>query len=97
MVEVGETFARSSNKPKCILYKWQVDTLQDETITSEYQVELGLHANQFFQTLGDLHREGVTGEELVHTMVSKWEKVVDKVASLTLGCELIVCGRSVKW
>ena len=32
-------------------------------------------------------------------MASKWEKVVDKAALLTLGCKLIICGtcRSVSW
>ena len=29
-------------------------------------------------------------------MVSKWEKVVDKTALLTLACKLIICGRSVR-
>ena len=28
----------------------------------------------FFKTLDDLHQEGVTGEELVCRMASKWEK-----------------------
>ena len=53
--------------------------------------------NDFFQTLDDLHREGVTGEELVHRMASKWEKVVDKAATISLGHKLIICGRSVSW
>ena len=30
-------------------------------------------------------------------MASKWEKVVDKAASVALGRKLIICGRSVKW
>ena len=30
-------------------------------------------------------------------MASKWEKVVDKDALLTLGCKLIIYGRSVSW
>ena len=28
-------------------------------------------------------------------MASKWEKVIDIAALLTLGCNLIICGRSV--
>ena len=39
----------------------------------------------------------MVGEELVRRMASKWEKVVDKAASLTLGRKLIICGRSVRW
>ena len=74
--ELGRNFARSRNKAKRILYKWQVDRLQDKTIRNEYQTELGLHANDFFQTLSDLHCEGVVGEELACRMASKWEKVV---------------------
>ena len=30
-------------------------------------------------------------------MASKWEKVVDKAASIALGHKLIICGRSVRW
>ena len=30
-------------------------------------------------------------------MASKWEKVVDKAASITLGYKLVICGRSVRW
>ena len=79
------------------MYKWRVDRLQDKTIRNEYQAELGVRANEFFQTLGDLNQEGVVGEELVRRMASKWEKVVDKAALITLGRKLIICGRSVSW
>ena len=50
-------------------------------IRNEYQAELGLCDSDFFQTLhvNDLHPEGVVGEELVHRMASKREKVVHKV------------------
>ena len=51
----------------------------------------------FIQTLGDLHREGVTGEELFHRMASKWEKVVDKAGTISLGSKLIFCDRSISW
>ena len=44
------------------VYKWSVDRLQDKTIRNEYQAEFGAHANDFFQTLGDLHQEGLLGE-----------------------------------
>ena len=30
-------------------------------------------------------------------MASKLEKLVDKAASITLHCKLIICGRSVRW
>ena len=30
-------------------------------------------------------------------MASKWEKDVDKVAAITLGCKPIICDRSVSW
>ena len=46
------------------------------------------------KTLSDLHQEGVVGEELVRRMASKWEKVVDKAALLTLGRKLIICANS---
>ena len=59
--------------------------------------EFGIHANDFFQTLGDFHQEGVVGEELVCRMASRWKKVVDKAALLTLVCKLTICGRSVSW
>ena len=95
--ELGRTFGRNRKKAKRILYKWRVDRLQDKAIRNEYQAELGLCANDFFQTLSDLHQEGVVGEELVRRMASKWEKVVDKAALLTLGRKLIICGRSVSW
>ena len=39
----------------------------------------------------------VVGDELVCRMGSKWENVVDKAASIALGCKLIICGRSVSW
>ena len=29
-------------------------------------------------------------------MASKWEKVLDKAASIALDCKLIICGRSVE-
>ena len=69
--ELGRTFGRNRKKAKLILYKWRVDRLQDKTIRNEYQAELGLCANNFFQTLSDLHQEGVVGEELVRRMASK--------------------------
>ena len=56
-------------------------------IRNEYQGEFGLHANQ----------KRVAGEELVHRMAIKWEKVVDETALHVLGRELIICGRPVKW
>ena len=34
---------------------------------------------------------------LVRRMASKWEKVVDKAASIALDHKLVICGRSVKW
>ena len=95
--ELGRSFGRNRKKAKRILYKWRVDRLQDKTTRSEYQAELGIHANDFFQMLRDLYREGVVGEELVRRMASKWEKVVDKAASIALGRKLIICGRSVSW
>ena len=76
-----------------ILYKWRIDRLQDKEIRNEYQAELGLHASDFFQTLNDLYEEEVVEEELVGRMASKWEKVVDKAASKTLGRKLTICGR----
>ena len=56
------------------MYKWRIDRLQDKETRSEYQDELGLHANNFFQTLDDLCREEVVEEELVRRMASgkKW-------------------------
>ena len=51
-------------------------------------------------TLDDLHQEGAVGEELVHRMASKLEKVVDtvcKAALIVLGHKVIICGRSVSW
>ena len=30
-------------------------------------------------------------------MASKWEKVVDKAATMSLGHKLIICGKSVGW
>ena len=44
-----------------------------------------------------MHQEGVTGEELVCRTVSKQEKVVDRAATVSLGCKLTICGRSVSW
>ena len=49
MVELGRTFGRNTKKAKRILYKWQVDRLQDKVITNKYQAEPGLHANDFFK------------------------------------------------
>ena len=95
--ELGRNFAKSRKKVKRILYKWRLDRLQDKEIRSEYQVELGLQACDFFQTLDDLYREKIGEEELVRRMASKWEKVVDKAASKALGRKLIICGRSVNW
>ena len=63
---------------KCSVCKLRVDRLQKETIRNEYQAELGVQTNDFFQTLGNLHQEGVTGVEFVHKMASKSEKLVDK-------------------
>ena len=47
--------------------------LQDKTIRSEYQVQLGIQANEFLKSLDNLHQEGIVEEELVHRMASKWE------------------------
>ena len=41
--------------------------------------------------------KGGCGEKLVCRMASKLEKAVDKAASITLDCKLIICGRSVWW
>ena len=71
---------------KHVSYKWLVERLEDKTIRSFIFMLMS------FQTLGDLHREWVTGEELLHRMASKQEKVVDKAVSITLGCKLIICG-----
>ena len=95
--ELGRNFGKSRKKARRILYKWRIDRLQDKETRNEYQDELGLHANDFFQTLDDLCREEVVEEELVRRMASKWEKVVDKAASKALGRKLIICGRSVNW
>ena len=43
-----------------------------------------------FSNYRGLHQEGVVGEELVHRMASKREKVADKAALLTLGHQLII-------
>ena len=77
------------------MYKWRVDRLQDKTVRNKYQIKLGIYAENFFQTLEDLGQEGVVGEALVCRMASKWEKVVNRAASITLGCKHIICGRSV--
>ena len=66
-------------------------------IRNEYQAELDLRANKFFQTLGDLHQEGVVGAEFIQRMASKREKIVDKATLFTLGRKLIICSRSVSW
>ena len=50
-----------------------------------------------FLTLDDLYQEWFVEEELVRRMESKWEKVVDKVASKALGRKLIACGSSANW
>ena len=95
--ELGRNFGKNRNRAKRVLYKWRVDRLQDKTMRNEYQVELGLHSSDFFQTLDDLVQEGVGKVEMVRRMASKWEKVVDRAASVALGRKLIICGRSVKW
>ena len=95
--ELGRNFTKSRKKARRILYKWRIDRLQDKEIRDEYQVELGLQACDFFETLDDLNREKVVEEELVRRMASKWEKVVEKAALKALGRKLIVCGRSVNW
>ena len=95
--ELGRNFGKSRKKARHILYKWRIDRLQDKETRNEYQDELGLRANDFFQTLADLYREEVVEEELVRRMARKWEKVVDKAASKALGRKLIICGRSVNW
>ena len=69
--ELGRNFGKSRKKARRILYKWRIDRLQDKETRNEYQDELGLHANDFFQTLDDLCREEVVEEELVHRMASK--------------------------
>ena len=71
--ELGRNFGRSRKKARHILYKSQIDRLQDKETRTEYQVELGLHARKFFKTL-DLHQERVDEEELVCRMASKREK-----------------------
>ena len=55
--------------------------LQDKEIRNEYQVELDLHASEFFEIIEVLRQERVDEEELVRRMASKREKVVDKAAS----------------
>ena len=95
--ELGRNFGKSRKKAKRILYKWRIDRLQDKEIRNEYQAELGLSCQRFFQTLDDLYQEDVVEEELVHRLASKWEKVVDKAASKVLGCKFIFCGRSFNW
>ena len=50
-----------------------------------------------FKCLDNVYQERIVEAELVHRMASKWEKVVDKAASLFLGRKLIICGRSAKW
>ena len=61
-------------KARRILYKWRIDRLQDKEIRNEYQVELGLHASEFFETLEDLYRKRVDEEEFVEWQGSgkKW-------------------------
>ena len=49
--ELGNNFTKCRNKTKRALYKCRVDRLQDKTVRSEYQAELGLHAQDFFNTL----------------------------------------------
>ena len=66
--ELGRNFGKSRKKARRILYKWRIDRLQDKETRNEYQDELGLHANDFFQTLDDLYREEVVEEELVRRM-----------------------------
>ena len=46
--ELGRNFGRSSKKARRILYKRQIDRLQDKEIRNEYLVELGPHASDFF-------------------------------------------------
>ena len=69
--ELQKNFSKSRNKAKRSMYKWQVDRLQDKAIRNEYQAELDVQANDFFQTFDDLR---VTGEKLVCTIASKWER-----------------------
>ena len=57
--ELGRTSDRNRKKTNHILYKWQVDRLQDKAIRIDYQAELGLHANDFFQTPGDFASENI--------------------------------------
>ena len=45
----------------------------------------------------DLGQVRAVNMELVCRMASKWEKVVDKAASITLRRKLIVSARSVRW
>ena len=74
--ELGNNFGRSRSRKKArsILYNWRIDRLQGEEIRNEYQVELGLHSSEFFETLEDLHQKRDDEEELVSRMASKWEK-----------------------
>ena len=85
--ELGNNFGkiRSRKKARSILYNWQIDKLQGKEIRNEYLVEFVLHASEFFETLKDLHQKQVDEEEFVSRMASKWEKVVDKAASIALG------------
>ena len=64
-------------------------------IRNEYVAELGAHANDFFQTLDDLHQEGLLGRScFIECQVS--EKI-NVLYTILLGHKLIICGRSVSW
>ena len=58
LVEVG--------KNQCT---FQID-YKDKAVRNDYQVELGLHACEFFETLENLYKEKVAEEELVCRMAS---------------------------
>ena len=48
--ELAKAFSRRSRKTKRIVYRWRIDKLHDKTIRSEYQTEVGLHADEYFKT-----------------------------------------------
>ena len=61
--ELRKNFGKSRKKATRVLYKWRIDRLQDKEIRNEYQVEIGLHAKEFFETLEDLYQKGVDEED----------------------------------
>ena len=49
--ELGSNFGTSRKKARNILFKLRIDGLKDEKIKNEYQVEVGVHASEFFESL----------------------------------------------